>query len=235
MALGALAAALGLAACGPQTKYDPGGAAPGAHGEADHGEGAHATVDPNAKPSRAPFEGCAWEATTGAKLKVWTQACAYADKRQSRYAFDASGASLAFEEFTGGQWVRADWPSVQVFTLAPGAALTSLFPQIGVPAGAECGFTTPTLDGDAQRVVLEPIGATKAAYEAAVLGPDMPAPPCGPYGVGPIGDRYFEVRKGHEQQVLFVELGSELQAYDPSTIQFVTKADGAKDTHGSGH
>jgi hypothetical protein len=67
------------------------------------------------------------------------------------------------------------------------------------------------------RFVLAPAGAAKAAYEAAIAGPDVPEPPCGALARRAHAERTFEIVA--PDKVAFVEWGSEIQIFDASTLK----------------
>lgn len=184
-----------------------------------------AAVQPEGAPDRAPFENCAWEKVESASFIAWGQACAFPDGAKSGFlAGERAGLeSLVDVRTSAGGASPTETVVAQIFPISADAGLDAVAAQLGAMGAlkpdAGCSFASLGKTADAERFVLQPAGAAAAAYDKAVAsGGDMPAPPCGAYGVGPVGDRVFEVRAARPDLALYLDLGSELQAYDPDGI-----------------
>lgn len=211
--LAPLLAVLALAACGPGATKIVG----------DTPKASVAAVD---APPRAPFEGCTWEHFVGEGIRVWSQVC-MAGQRETRLATDPASP---------GVWLTTTHPDLpperrlafQVFKNEPDApfeAMIAIAMAAGAaPADANCVLEpregAPPANGNDRRI-LAPSGATKEEWLAALAAdPPVATPlPCGTYGVALVGDRYFETDPARPGQVVFVDLGSERQIYEPDTLE----------------
>lgn len=218
MAMAAMVLAVLVSGCGP-----------GATTKTEKGAGAAtASATPGAAPSRAPFEGCRWEYMTGAGLGVWSQVCP-----TYRLVAEEALKTLFVEDVRDGQVTRSE--AMRVLTL-PAGGLPALAEQLaregGASAPASCALEPVTNLGaqpeGVARYSLGPTGALKDAWDRAVKSDVAPdTPPCGRYGVAIVGDRYIEVQAAHPDKAVFVELGSEIQIYEPSTLMIAAPAHSA--------
>lgn len=232
----AVAVAATLAACGPGAtpKFEKAGYTPGgAHGGEAHG------ADVSSKPpEREAFAGCAWGQVEGIGLRLWSQTCP-----NNRLVVDEARGALVIESTVDGVVQRGD--AIRLLTLREGglpALAADLLAQGNAPSGAQCALTTAPnivpLPAGVKRYVLEPTGPAKAAWDKANASDTAPdTPPCGIYGVAVLGDRYIEIQDGHPDHAFFVELGSEVQIFEPNSIGFAhAHADDAHgETKGGGH
>ena len=128
-----------------------------------------------------------------------------------------------------GFWLQDDDGkrlAVSLFTKAPKAAITAVLPAIktaskGDKTGA-CVLVPSTVEGR-KRYVLQPNGAAMKAWEAAQDNGTAVEEPCGRLGIAMVGDRYFEVMPRHPDVVMFVNMGSEIQIFDPATLRVIPK------------
>lgn len=200
--------ALPLAGCNPSQ--------PAAQAET----AAPAAADP-APPeaAQAAFAGCQWGKVTGSGLSVWSYACGPA----------MSGQSLVPDEEVGGFALISDGlePSVVIRSFAKpvDAAIDAALPAIRAaspgPHTATCVLTPMTVEGRDPVYLLSPTGAAKTQWdgvEAGKITTGDTTPPCGDLGVGFVGDRYFQVLKAAPTKVVYVDAGSEIQIFDPSTL-----------------
>lgn len=190
------------------------------------GPGATKKIDaPEALAAKAPdrplLEGCsAWTRVKAAGLSVWSQACA-----TQRLVGDDSARALVLETLNDQGAVVARDAVIQLFEAANNldSLAATLMQAGGAPVGATCALApapavVPLPEG-VQRYVLTPTGQTNVAWERAVTSDIAPdTPPCGRYGVAIVGDRYLELRPEHPDKAVFVELGSEIQIYEPNTV-----------------
>lgn len=216
-----------LAACGP-----------GATTKTEKSADVAATA-PGPAPARAPFDGCSWEYLSGGGIGLWSQKCS-----NNRVVVDAARQAAFMELTVDGQTSRGE--IARVFAIPEGGlpALAQTLVREGAgPTGSQCTLeavaATTDIPQGVARYTLVPTGQTKTAWDRAVASDTAPeTPPCGAYGVAIVGDRYIEVQAAHPDRALFVELGSEMSIYEPSTIAFVDAGHGgesAKAKPGGGH
>ncbi len=167
------------------------------------------------------FAGCAWQEVKGARLAMQAFACGP----------DHGGVHIeADDSLPGFRLVYAGGESrmvVRTFDKAAAAPLEAILPAVRAaspgPFTAACAFA-PAQGYDAKgkdRFVFEPTGADKAAWEKSQASDAPMDPPCGPLGVSIAGDRYFTVLADHPQVVVYADMGSEIQIFDPETLRVV--------------
>jgi hypothetical protein len=193
-----------LAACGPgdTRKLDP--------------AAAHA---PQPSPAAAATfaQHCTWGEVRGAQYAVWSYAC----------DANASGVRLVADDALPGFRIAGDFAerpvAIRVFDKPAGAPLAAILPAVRAaspaPGTGACEFTPATgADHEGRNHwVLAPVGAARAAYDAAAAGDSVPPNPCGDLGIGPTGDRYFtEIAP---DKVAYVDAGSEIQIFDATTLR----------------
>lgn len=198
---GLSALCLGLMACGQQASTPT------------------ATKAPAALSEREPFEGCSdWRTERQFGLTIAVQDCP-----EVKLVADSAQKALFLEQ--GGSRSLA----LQVFAKPADAGPDVVLPQLlaagRAPAGATCALEPapeglPLAEGQT-RFVLTPTGASKTAWERALANVDLvpETQPCGTLGVGVVGDRYIQIDAKRPDMVVFVELGSEAQIYDPATLR----------------
>ena len=198
--------ALSLTACGPRTMPHVPGPRP-------------VVADP--KPLQAAvdtFKGCTWEKVSGAHLSIWSFQCGGAPGNQRLVPNDRLGGfDLASKGSENNNVIRS-------FTIPAGAAIDAALPAIRAASPgkdtATCALVPgPAFDAWNARIYeLAPTGAAKAAYDKA-NAVEPQAPPCGDLGIAPDGDRFFTVMAADPTRVLYVDMGSEIQPFDPNTLQ----------------
>jgi hypothetical protein len=198
--------ATALAACSPDTPAAP------------------TPADETASPLRgAPeFAGCDWTTVRGARLEMQGFNCG---EDHGNLRIEADDALPGFVLV----WQGPDGPvrttAVRAFAKAPNAALSDILPvvreQSPGPYTGRCVFAPSTAidDEGRSRFVLEPTGEDKRRWEASVMSDEPMEKPCGDLGVGIAGHRYFEVVRGAPTTAVFVEMGSEIQNFDPATLR----------------
>ncbi|MES2725212.1 MAG: hypothetical protein V4656_18825 [Pseudomonadota bacterium] len=195
-----------------------------------------ACTQPAAKPPAAPpaaagsalrsapeFAACAWQEVRGAKLAMQAFACG---PEQGGQHIEADDGLPGFQLVHDGSPAERR-PVVRTFAKPADAPLEAILPAIRAaspgPHSATCAFA-PAQGHDHKdkgRFVLEPTGAAKASWEAS-LAVEPGEPPCGALGVSAAGDRYFKVMPGHPDLVVYADMGSEIQIFDPETLRVIT-------------
>jgi len=164
------------------------------------------------------FTGCTWGEVRSDALSVWSFDC---PAEHTHLVADGEGFALV-----SGDGVTADRrPVVRVFHKAADAPVDAVLADIRAaspgPATAACALA-PVTGFDAWKGAklyeLEPTGAARASYDAANDKEPQPEP-CGALGIGPVGDRYFAVPADDPSRVVWVDMGSEIQVFDPNTLK----------------
>ena len=183
---------------------------------------AHAAV---AAPTRAPepsqgretFKGCRWGQVNGAHLSMWSFACG-PDQGGERLVADDALPGFAIVSATDPAARRV---VMRTFAKPAAASITAILPALRAaspgPHTASC--TLQSTPGGPGRYALSPTGNARAAWESAQTSAAEPDFPCGPLGVGYVGDRYVRLMPGHADTVVFIDEGSEVQIFDPATLR----------------
>ncbi|ESQ86541.1 hypothetical protein [Asticcacaulis benevestitus] len=173
-----------------------------------------------AEPSQVmkdTFASCTWEKVEGKSLSIWSYACGP----------DMGNVRLVADDKVGGFSLAAMPPDaltprvvIRTFAKDKAAAVTSVLPAVLKATGAH-GASCQLVEtdyGDWGKVyLLEPTGAEKAGYDK--LNAIEPQPnPCGELGIGPAGDRFFRVMADDPAKVIYYDMGSEIQIFDPDTL-----------------
>ena len=198
--------ALSLTACGPRTMPHTPGPKP-------------VVADPQpTQTARDTFTGCTWQKVTGAHLSVWSFNC----------PAQSSGLHLVPNDTLGGfDLATTGQPSeniIRSFTIPAGAGIDAALPAIRAASPGKDTKTCALVPGpafdawSAKIYTLAPTGAAKKAYDKA-NAVEPQAPPCGDLGIGPDGDRFFTVLTADPTRVLYVNMGSEIQPFDPNTLK----------------
>lgn len=172
--------------------------------------------------SAPEFAACTWQEVKGARLAMQAFACG---PEQGGGHIEADDGLPGFQLVYDGPPAERR-PVVRTFAKPAAAPLEAILPAIRAaspgPHTATCTFA-PAQGYDAtgkDRFVLEPTGAAKAAWEASeAIEPGEP--PCGPMGVSAAGDRFFKVMPGHPELVVYADMGSEIQIFDPETLRVI--------------
>ncbi len=198
-----------LAGCGPHAQP--------AASRADTSSPAAADPRPS-QIARDTFKGCTWEKVTGAYTSIWSFNCGAGFGNEHLVADNAIDGF----DITGG----GDKPRmvIRAFVRPMGASIDAVLPAVRDASPgkdtATCAFVpAPAFDAWAGKLyVLAPTGAAKAAYDKA-NAVEPQAPPCGDLGIAPDGDRFFMAMADDPARVVFVDMGSEIQIFDPNTLQ----------------
>ncbi len=176
---------------------------------------------PEASPApshvmKETFTQCTWGKVEGKTLSIWSYACPVGAGGIKMIANDTVGG---FTLVTEGQTQGYD--VIRTFPKARDAPLESVLPAVLVATGkhqASCALVK-TAYGDWGKVyLLEPAGAEKAAYDTA-NDIEPQENPCGDLGIGPSGDRFFKVMADDTKKVIYYDMGSEIQIFDPATLK----------------
>lgn len=174
---------------------------------------------PKSELQSAPeFAACKWATVRAGPMSLSGFDC----KRESTETRLVGDAGLP------GFWLETRGPdgderhlALRTFVKPAKAGLTSILPQVRKAspgsATASCAFVVHPARPypGARAYALEPTGVAGKAFRAGDLDE-----PCGGLGVGQVGDRYFYVAKGRPDTVVMVDMGSEIQPFDPATLTF---------------
>ncbi len=168
--------------------------------------------------ARDTFKGCTWERVVGAHLSIWSFHCGVGQGDVHLVADDRLGG---FDIASNGS---GSYNVIRTFTIPKGAGIAAALPAIRAASPGKDTTTctlqpAPAFDAWGGKLYeLAPTGAAKAAYDKA-NAVEPQAPPCGDLGIGPDGDRFFTVMTADPTRVLYVDMGSEIQIFDPNTIR----------------
>jgi hypothetical protein len=168
------------------------------------------------RPNTPEFAACDWVEVLGSKLSIWSFACGTV---QGDAHLEPDSNLPGFWLATGGQ----RYPVVRTFPNAPGpdTALKAIRLASPGPATDSCVLApAPGVDG-ADKLVLTPTGEAKDRWEREEATGNYSEAPCGALGVDIVGDRYFWPMPGHPELMVFADMGSEIQIFDPSTLRVV--------------
>ena len=166
------------------------------------------------------FKDCRWGVVRAGALSLQAFACP-ASRGGEHLTGDATLPGFWLEGMNDGKVYRR--LVLRTFAKAPAAPLAAILSDVRAaspgPRVASCSLyhePKETPEGSAaKRYVLRlPAAAQRAWDDGATADQDA----CGPLGVGMVGDRYFEVMRGHRDKVVFVDAGSEIQIFDPQTL-----------------
>jgi hypothetical protein len=169
------------------------------------------------RPNTPEFAACDWVEVRGAKLTIWSFACGTGQ----------GDAHLEPDSGLPGYWLVTNgtrYPAVRTFANEPGpdAALKAIRLASPGPATATCVLEpAPGPDG-AGKLQFAPTGAAKAKWEREEETGNYTEAPCGPLGVDIVGDRYFWPMPGHPELMVFADMGSEIQIFDPATLRLAS-------------
>ena len=176
------------------------------------------------KTAQETFKGCTWGKVQGKgpanNLSIWSYACGAAMGNEKLVA-DDSLPGFAIE--TSGPEGITRRTVIRVFTKAADAPFDSVLPAIRAaspgPVTARCELVVvpPSDDLSGRLYELEPVGADKVAYDKANAVEPGPAP-CGEMGISAVGDRFFKELADDPTKVVLIDMGSEIQIFDPSTL-----------------
>jgi hypothetical protein len=163
------------------------------------------------------FAKCQWETVKGSGYSIQAFACGPEQGNMHMVADDSlPGFTLVSDQGRKTAVRMFGKPATSPITavLAPARAVSR------GPQTRTCEFELQAgADPAKKRYVLTPVGDAKTAWEKNVKeSKDVVAEPCGPLGVAVTGDRYFFELPGHPEVVVWTDMGSEIQIFDPETI-----------------
>ena len=177
------------------------------------------------KTAQETFKGCTWGKVTGKgpanNLSIWSYACGPEMGGEKLVADDSLPGFVI--ESTGDQGVSRR-TVIHVFPKARDAGFDSVLPAIRAaspgPMTARCELVVvpPSDDLTGRLYELEPVGADKAAYDKA-NAVEPGEPPCGAMGISAVGDRFFKELADDPTKVVLIDMGSEIQIFDPTTLK----------------
>jgi hypothetical protein len=186
-----------------------------------------AIVQPDPQPSevmRQTFASCAWGRVEGSGLAVWSYACP-AELGNVKLVADDSLPGFAVESTYDGRTERG--PAVVIFNKAADAPIDAILEAVRArspgPDTANCTLQPVTFEGAVPGSFgFEPTGELATRWNAFATGEadaEPIEPPCGSMGPQMSGDRSFRVLESDPTRVVFIEYGSEIQIFDPSTLR----------------
>ena len=181
-----------------------------------------AAKTPEPSQGRADFPGCNWGEVRGAALSIWSFACGSSQSKAHLLADNKLPGFVLIERGADGASRKV---VIRAFKKPASAPVQSVLPAIRAASpgrhSATCRLQPAPKDMDhgPARFTLEPTGAAKTAWEASQTTSVEPDMPCGPLGVAYAGDRYFEALPGDPTTVVFLDMGSEVQIFDPQTLK----------------
>ena len=171
------------------------------------------------------FSACKWDRVAGARFSISSFTCGP----------EQGDLRLIADDDVPGFWLTANDSSrvlaIRLFTKGHRTPITAILPTLRAaskgPQSATCILVRATVKGQeltgTKRYVLQPDGPALKAWESAQDRGEAADEPCGPLGVAIVGERYFEVMPGHSDVDIFVNMGSEIQPFDPATIRRAIK------------
>jgi hypothetical protein len=170
-------------------------------------------------PTQSSVPGqCTWEWKTGGGLGIWAERCDLATGLwEPRYEPTLHGFVLTVDGEDQGT-------ILQVFEKLAAEDVAAILPTLRergfIPDDDDCIFE-PDSDrpaaGTREYFTIMPTGARKAAFEATPED-EVPEPPCGEYGWGTHGVRYFFTDARFPEWVIYVNTGQDGTMFDATTI-----------------
>lgn len=183
---------------------------------------------PNPKPPAGlleTFPGCRWGEVKGATLSIWSLACGpkagdtrlVADDRLPGFVLESNGPDGKSRKV-----------AIRAFAKAAAAPIESVLPAIRAAspgAHTDTCALIPFDDADSRQFsrgaavyTFEPTGAAKTAWAKAEADGGPADAPCGDLGVYFDRAPLFWILRGDPATVVAVDMGSEIQIFDPTTL-----------------
>lgn len=168
------------------------------------------------------FVGCTKQVAQGAGLAISSYVCG---KDQGNVHLEADPALPGFVEVQDTEDGPVRQMKIRTFKKDPQSPIDAVLDAVRAaspgPATPSCTFerAPQSEDSSAERYYLAPTGAARTAWDRAMDSDPEGDPPCGPLGVQFVGDLYFVVLPGDPGRVAFIDSGSEIQIFDPSTLR----------------
>ena len=161
---------------------------------------------------------CTWEWKTGGGIGIWAERCDLpTGVWEPRFEASLPGFVLTIDG-------EAEGTILQVFDKPADADISAILPALRakgyIPDDDECVFESAAVRPAPRTIAfyeIRPVGAGLAAFEAT---PDdeVPEPPCGEYGWGTHGVRYFLTDTRFPERVVYVNIGQDGTMFDDTTI-----------------
>lgn len=170
-------------------------------------------------PSESSVPGaCTWHWKAGAGLGIWTERCVL-ETGVWEPQFDA--ALRGFVLTVDGE---AQGTILQVFDKGAEEGIAAILPELRargfLPDDDECRFEPAAIRPAPRTVAFYEIRPTGKRLEAFEATPDdeVPEPPCGAYGWGTHGVRYFMTDTRFPDRAIYVNTGQDGTMFDDRTI-----------------
>jgi hypothetical protein len=183
-----------------------------------------AAEEPDLTAWAETFAGCKLGEVKGATLAIKSYACG---AEQGNVHLEADDTLPGFVEVLDSSDGPMRIVKIRTFKKAAEAPIESVLAAVQAaspgPHTDTCAFAPAPGDDDggSKRVVLAPTGDAKVAWDAAEQKGEPIDPQCGALGVQFEGDLYFRVLADDPTTVVFVDAGSEIQIFIPSTLKSV--------------
>jgi hypothetical protein len=157
--------------------------------------------------------GCAWKWYEVRNVGIWAETCTFDSTKW--YLKESAGDALVL--VIGDAQARR---ALQLFQKPRTSGIESIVNQIAESAPKECVMQKNEIQSGPGRLVYEfaPTGALKRAFEKST---EVPADPCGSYGISAMGQRLFEVWEGHEDTVIFLDYGPDGSLFEYDSLTFI--------------
>ena len=181
-------------------------------------------AEPDISAWKQTFVGCKLQDVKGATLSIESFACG---PNQGNVHLEADDKLPGFVEVVDGAEGPMRITKIRAFKKAADAPINSILPDVRAASPGRisdtCEFTpaAQTDDDGVKRWVFAPGGDAKDTWDQDEKSGDPVDPPCGALGVQFEGDLYFEVLPDDPTTVVFVDAGSEIQIFIPSTLKSV--------------
>lgn len=178
---------------------------------------------PPAPFAQDTFGKCAWEQVKGAQLSIWSYKCGPDAGNVRLVADETLPGFVLLQSSTEGE---TRTPAIRAFKKAAGAPLDAVLDQVRAaspgPHTATCTLTKHPAPEAGDKFQFMPDAAAAAEWDKYQNdGEGDVQPPCGALGPQFVGDSYFQILPGDPSTVVFVNMGSEIQIFDPKTLQAI--------------
>lgn len=167
------------------------------------------------QPSKPKYQthGCTWKWFQVRDLGLWAEECLFSGVKWSLRKADSDTLVLVIDN-------KVERPVLKLFQKPTDKSIESIGGVVGADAPSTCAFVENFAQTTPEISVYEfaPTGAQRRAFE---ISKEEPSDPCGPYGISASGQRIFEVWKGHEDTVIFLDYGIEGSLFEYESISFI--------------
>jgi hypothetical protein len=171
------------------------------------------------KPAESSVPGqCEWQWMNGAGVGIWAERCDLATGVWTP-RFDAALPGFVLTLDGNDETVI-----LQVFDKPAEAPIDAILPELRqrgyIPDDDDCVFEAAAIRPAPRTIAFHEIratGARQAAFEATPAD-EVPEPPCGDYGWGTHGTRYFMTDLRFPERVVYVNIGQDGTMFDDTSI-----------------